>query len=186
VTAPTPERDTRAETPGQAAYEAHRRAEASQLQSPRAREMALAGKGWGTLTGDERAWWIAAADAALKAGTCPHGDLAAQAAKVARERDEAEDEVRELLRTWPRCPAGCNCRIGVADDPDRNECGCDGPCNGEPQPAPELAAAMAETRQLRELVSEIIGEFSPTGSGLYARVGQVQIGKWCKRAGMPK
>jgi hypothetical protein len=59
-------------------------------------------------------------------------------AKVQRERGEAEDEVRELLRAWPRCPAGCNCRIGVADDPDRNECGCDGPCNDDGGPTSQL------------------------------------------------
>lgn len=34
------------------------------------------------------------------------------------------------LAKWPRCPSGCSCRIGFEDDADRNECGCDGPCNG--------------------------------------------------------
>jgi hypothetical protein len=29
----------------------------------------------------------------------------------------------------PPCPEGCGCRLG-ADDADRRECGCDGPCTG--------------------------------------------------------
>jgi hypothetical protein len=54
----------------------------------------------------------------------------AEVTRLQRERDEAEDEVRELLRAWPRCPGGCSCRAGVEGEADRNECGCDGPCNG--------------------------------------------------------
>lgn len=65
--------------------------------------------------------------------------------------------------------------------------------NGQPVPettgtrmvAPELAASMAETRLLRELLDEVLGHFTPTGSGHAARVGQVQIAKWRKRAGLP-
>lgn len=53
-------------------------------------------------------------------------------------------DAEALLARWPRCPSGCNCRTGIEDDADRNECGCDGPCNGGTQPAPEVAAAMAE------------------------------------------
>jgi hypothetical protein len=48
----------------------------------------------------------------------------------------------------------------------------------------ELGAAMAETRQLRGLVAEILGHFGPSGSGHTARVGQVQIAKWRDRAGL--
>lgn len=58
----------------------------------------------------------AAAQAVLKAGTCPHGDLAAEVARL-----------RGLLN-----------EAGIA----------------EPRPAPELRAAMAETRKMRELVDE--------------------------------
>ena len=50
--------------------------------------------------------------------------------------------------------------------------------------APELAAAMAESRELRALVAEILGVFGPSGSGHTARVGQVQIAKWRERAGL--
>jgi hypothetical protein len=53
-----------------------------------------------------------------------------------------------------------------------------------PQAAPELAAAMAETRDLRALAAEILGSFSPTGGGMSSRVGQVQIAKWARRAGL--
>lgn len=56
----------------------------------------------------------------------------------------------------------------------------------QPQPAPELAAAMAETRGLRELVTDMLTTFTATGSGHAARVGQVQIAKWRERAGLPK
>jgi hypothetical protein len=35
-----------------------------------------------------------------------------------------------LLARWPKCPAGCTCRIGIPEDADVGECGCDGPCNG--------------------------------------------------------
>lgn len=31
---------------------------------------------------------------------------------------------------WPRCPDGCECRLGT-DDADARECGCDGPCTAE-------------------------------------------------------
>jgi hypothetical protein len=51
------------------------------------------------------------------------------------------------------------------------------------QPA-ELAAAMGETRQLRELVTDILGVFGPSGSGMTARVGREQIRKWRTRAGL--
>jgi hypothetical protein len=52
------------------------------------------------------------------------------------------------------------------------------------QPAPELAAAMGEARQLRELVVDMLTAFTVTGSGHSARVGQVQIARWRKRAGL--
>lgn len=54
----------------------------------------------------------------------------------------------------------------------------------EPKPAPELAAAMAETRGLRELVIDMLTAFTVTGDGHRARVGQVQIARWRKRAGL--
>jgi hypothetical protein len=55
----------------------------------------------------------------------------------------------------------------------------------EPQPVPELAAAITETRALRALAAEILAAFGPSGSGHTARVGQVQIRKWRERAGLP-
>lgn len=54
----------------------------------------------------------------------------------------------------------------------------------QPQPAPELAAAMTESRALRAVITEILDAFSPSGSGHTARVGQVQIAKWRTRAGL--
>jgi hypothetical protein len=54
----------------------------------------------------------------------------------------------------------------------------------EPQPAPELAAAMRESRIRAEVINDILSRFGPSGSGHTARVGQVQIGKWRAQAGL--
>lgn len=60
-----------------------------------------------------------------------------------------------------------------------------------PQPAPGLAAAMADLREAQddsrkrgEVITEILGAFHPNGGGHAARVGQVQIRKWRERAGI--
>jgi hypothetical protein len=105
------------------------------------------------------------------------------AGEVAMLRADLAD-YEALLAKWPKCPAGCSCRLGLPEDADANECGCNGPCNGGEQPAPDLAAAMTETRQLRELAAEIIAQFRPTSDGHHARVGQVQIRKWRARTGL--
>jgi hypothetical protein len=51
-------------------------------------------------------------------------------------------------------------------------------------PAPELAAAMRESRLRAEVITEILAAFGPSGSGHTARVGMVQIAKWRTRAGL--
>lgn len=51
-------------------------------------------------------------------------------------RADLADAEAEILR-WPRCPAGCRCRVGTSDA-DALECGCDGPCTTG-WDAPELA-----------------------------------------------
>lgn len=57
----------------------------------------------------------------------------------------------------------------------------------EPKPAPELAAAMAETRELRELLVEILRTFGDSsGDGWRSRVGQVKYRQWRKLAGLPE
>jgi hypothetical protein len=56
--------------------------------------------------------------------------------------------------------------------------------HAEPQPAPELAAAMRESRLRAEVITEILDAFSPSGSGHTARVGMVQIARWRTRAGL--
>jgi hypothetical protein len=115
------------------------------------------------------------------------------AAMLRAELDEAEAELRRWMRRWPRCPSGCNCRIGIPEDADANECGCDGPCNGGPQPAPELAAvprvdwarvseavaeregerdeARAELTRVRESVRELIG-MAVSGTWAHPRAGE--------------
>jgi len=50
--------------------------------------------------------------------------------------------------------------------------------------AARLVLAIGETRELRDLIDEILGHFGPSGSGHTARVGQVQIAKWRTRAGL--
>jgi hypothetical protein len=86
-------------------------------------------------------------------------------------------------------PAGCECghaQTGHAFSDD--VCAVpDCPCPGyrrTPRAAPELAAAMRESRLRAEVITEILAAFSPSGSGHTARVGQVQIAKWRTRAGL--
>jgi hypothetical protein len=74
-------------SPGRAEYDAHQRAEASQLRSEQARAMSIAGKGWEALAAYERRSWDAAAIAAVD-----H-----VAAKVWPELTAERDELRELL-----------------------------------------------------------------------------------------
>lgn len=65
--------------------------------------------------------------------------------------------------------------------------------NGEPVPttegtpmvSPELGAAMAETRMMRELLTEVLRTFGDSsGDGWRSRVGQVKYRQWRKRAGL--
>ena len=53
------------------------------------------------------------------------------------------------------------------------------------QVAPELTAAIQEAEQLRDIIKDILSRFGPSGSGHSARVGQVQIAKWRRAAGLP-
>jgi hypothetical protein len=145
-----------AATPGQAAYEAYQRAEASQLRSPEGRRLARQGKGWETLSAAGQSWWEAAAQAAIDvflAGDSVSAEsireaIAAQQPQPAPGiplRSDAETcamlradlaDAEAMLARWPKCPEGCNCRIGIEEDADRNECGCDGPCNGDDNSGP--------------------------------------------------
>jgi hypothetical protein len=50
--------------------------------------------------------------------------------------------------------------------------------------APELAAAMAESRTRAEVIEDMLSRFTPSGSGHSARVGQIQIARWRTRAGL--
>jgi hypothetical protein len=58
-----------------------------------------------------------------------------------------------------------------------------------PRPAPELAAAMAETRAYRDLLAEVLATFEKDsfGSGTWiARVRAIHFRKWRERAGIPR
>jgi hypothetical protein len=73
---------------------------------------------------------MALADAA---GQAVAGPLEAETTRLRADLADAEAEVAR----WPRCPAGCRCRVGT-DDADALECGCVGPCTagwGAPKPA---------------------------------------------------
>lgn len=130
-------------TPGQAAYEAYRAA----VMAPMPK--------WDELSHQAKLAWEAAAQAgyAAIAAQEPH------APELATLRADLAD-AEALLARWPKCPAGCNCRVGT-EDADVNECGCDGPCTTgwEPQPAPELAAKLRETAanniRLRDGIAEL-------------------------------
>jgi hypothetical protein len=82
-------------------------------------------------------WDRLAAPGEIPAGGIPLRSDAETCAMLRADLADAE----ALLARWPKCPAGCNCRIGIPEDADANECGCDGPCNAEPQPAPGTEAA---------------------------------------------
>ena len=100
---------------------------------------------------------LRAAIAAQQPQPAPGIPLRSDIETVAMLRADLDDAEAQLAK-WPKCPAGCSCRFGYEGDSDRNECGCDGPCNGGEQPAPELAAAMGETRgALESAIREVIG-----------------------------
>ena len=61
----------------------------------------------------------------------------------------------------------------------------------EPHAAPELAAAVRaldvardEITGLRNLAADILGEFTASGDGHRARIGQVGYARWAERAGL--
>lgn len=54
-----------------------------------------------------------------------------------------------------------------------------------PKPAPELAAAMAETRKLRELLAEVLATFGQPGKPGTVRWTAKQVAAWRERAGLP-
>lgn len=58
------------------------------------------------------------------------------------------------------------------------------PAAQQPQPAPELRAALAETRQLREQLADVLGWFCDNGSGHYARVSGTVLAREYKRAAL--
>jgi predicted RNA-binding Zn-ribbon protein involved in translation (DUF1610 family) len=50
-------------------------------------------------------------------------------------------------------------------------------CHPKPQPAPGLAAAMAETRKVQDILAAILSQFAKGSSGWTARVGQVPLAR---------
>ena len=57
----------------------------------------------------------------------------------------------------------------------------------EPQPAPELAAAMAETRQVRDGYADLCQEFGPSPqSGMSARISLTVLNRHRVLAGLPE
>lgn len=75
----------------------------------------------GKLTEEQVTEIRAALDRAVKPKPAP---------ELAMLRADLADAEAQLAR-WPKCPAGCGCRIGT-EDADARECGCDGPCTGPP------------------------------------------------------
>jgi hypothetical protein len=98
---------------------------------------------WAKSQGAVKAW-KAAALAARQPQPTPGGSLRSDAETAAMLRADLEDAEAQLAR-WPKCPSGCSCRLGFEGDADRNECGCDGPCNGGEQPAPGNAPELRIT-----------------------------------------
>lgn len=57
---------------------------------------------------------------------------------------------------------------------------------GKRQAAPELAAAMAETRKVREILALALNHFRATGNGWKASVRVVELARWYDQAGIPR
>jgi hypothetical protein len=54
------------------------------------------------------------------------------------------------------------------------------------EPPPEPAAAMAETRAMRSVLSEVLASFEQLSDGRWhAKVGDRVLTQWTKRAGLP-
>jgi hypothetical protein len=91
-------------TPGQAAYEAHRASWWKRHGMPT--EGLLPDGQWEQMSGVQGGGqedWEAVAQAVLKAGTCPHGDLAQQLAAAEAERDKAYSERARLVAYLAAC-----------------------------------------------------------------------------------
>jgi hypothetical protein len=154
---------------GQVVYEAHHAVMHEQTGRRQSHH-----KAYENLTPKVRARYVAAGQAVAGPLEADNARLRDALAAVQRERDEAEDENRKLLRAWPRCPAGCNCRVGVEDDPDRNECGCEGPCNGGGGTAPRggpagTAVYLATIARLAAGLRDIRDANPGAPAGAYAR-----------------
>jgi len=87
-------------------------------------------EGW--LTGDRNAPPPTGARESHAAAGIPLRSDAETATMLRADLADAE----ALLARWPRCPGGCRCRVGIPEDADANECGCDGPCNGDDSSGP--------------------------------------------------
>jgi hypothetical protein len=147
-------------TPSQAAHDAFSGAQAYQCM--------MGNPPWETITEVYRLIWRFAAWAAFEAARSPESYARPELRLGKCPLHPAQREVQVRSRGEWLCLRQF---LDLHEEP-------------QPQPAPELAAAMAETRKLRELVADILTTFTVTGSGHSARVGQVQIAKWRKRAGL--
>jgi hypothetical protein len=90
-------------TPGQAAYEAHRASWWKRHGMPT--DGLLPDGQWEQMSGVQGGQedWEAVAQAVLKAGICPHGDLAQQLAAAEAERDKAYSERARLVAYLAAC-----------------------------------------------------------------------------------
>ena len=119
----------------------------------------LGGVPWCDLPAGLRPAWDAAARAAIEAapGVIVHVD-----------RELSETDVAELREKFAAAVRSGHQRVLA-------------------EPAPELAAAMTESRALRALVAEILDAFVSTTHGLHpAVVREKQIAQWRERAGLTR
>jgi len=141
-----------------------------------------------------RDYWRAAAQAAIEADPA-RAELAEERAERLHrtgERDEARSdlarlgrilgEVLDAFKGSPARVAAWRARADAITGRHARKAAAE----QDAQPARELAAAMRETRQVREQLAEILGWFRNNGSsGRYARVSGTVLAREYKRAGVP-
>ena len=182
VTAQTPERDTRAETLGRIFHAAYT------AVMPRSHTYYA----WEGASGQLKSAIEAGAAAVAAHVANPAAADYDSAADLGAAYADLESEIRvavSLHCTGPGIPCDlCLRETGRAmkaiDDYARDVAQHE---RTRERPAPELAAAMAETRELRELLEEILRTYGDSsGDGWRSRVGQVKYRQWRLRAGLPR
>lgn len=145
------------------------------------------GEPWGELPSWLREKWESIAQAGIAAYIEANGGDPVDAravileAAAAREPDAAPDPADAMFGPLPGRWSDPQPAPELAAD---NSINSPGP-RSEGVPAPELAAAMAEPRELRKIISELLGMFRAVSGGWGARTSSSRLRKIAGRAGVP-